>query len=272
MMEYKGYAGRVDYDDEAGIFHGEVINTRDVITFQGTTVKELRKAFRDSVEDYLAFCDERGEEPGKPFSGQFITRVSPDVHRRINIAATVSGKSLNAWVTAQLERGVQEMSAKEKIVREKSERISASNRRELWRKICERAGIPTKYGSADLTYRFIVHCQEGMGKEVAEELRQTLGEDQGEIAIFKKDVPVPWDGEVNSNTSLQVAVQEGGDSRWPLHKKKMREALPGRKVLLLYIERRDSRGRLCDGWTCVTLSAVYEATEREYQAVIFSAD
>ena len=63
MMDYKGYVGRVEYDDEAGIFHGEVINTRDVITFQGETVEELRKAFRDSVDDYLAFCAERGEEP-----------------------------------------------------------------------------------------------------------------------------------------------------------------------------------------------------------------
>jgi predicted HicB family RNase H-like nuclease len=106
MMEYKGYVGRVEFDDAAEIFHGEVINTRDVITFQGATVRELRKAFRDSVEDYLAFCEERGEDPEKPFSGQFITRVTPDLHRRINLAAEVSGKSLNAWVTEQLEAGV----------------------------------------------------------------------------------------------------------------------------------------------------------------------
>jgi predicted HicB family RNase H-like nuclease len=107
MMEYKGYVGRVEYDDEAGIFHGEVVNTRDVITFQGSTVKELRKAFRDSVQDYLAFCESRGEEPEKPFSGQFVTRVSPDLHRRINIAATLSGTSVNSWVREQLERGTQ---------------------------------------------------------------------------------------------------------------------------------------------------------------------
>lgn len=106
MMEYKGYVGRVEYDDEAGVFHGEVVNTRDVITFQGATVAGLRKAFRDSVEDYLAFCAARGEEPEKPFSGQFVTRISPDLHRRINRAAARAGRSLNAWVTEQLERGV----------------------------------------------------------------------------------------------------------------------------------------------------------------------
>jgi predicted HicB family RNase H-like nuclease len=112
MMEYKGYVGQVEYDDEAGVFHGEIVNTRDVITFQGATVAELKKAFRDSVEDYLAFCSERGEEPEKPFSGQFVTRVSPDLHRRINLAATLAGKSLNAWVTEQLESGVQQLRTK----------------------------------------------------------------------------------------------------------------------------------------------------------------
>ena len=61
MMEYKGYIGKVEFDDQAGIFHGEVVNTRDVITFQGESVAELKKAFRESVDDYLAFCKERGE-------------------------------------------------------------------------------------------------------------------------------------------------------------------------------------------------------------------
>ena len=68
MMEYKGYIGKVEFDDEAEIFHGEVINTRDVITFQGTTVAEIKQAFHDSVEDYLDFCTQLGHEPEKPFT------------------------------------------------------------------------------------------------------------------------------------------------------------------------------------------------------------
>jgi predicted HicB family RNase H-like nuclease len=106
MIEYKGYIGRVEFDDEAGIFHGEVINTRDVITFQGESVAELKKAFRESVDDYLAFCKERGEEPDKPFSGQFVTRIPPDLHRQVNLAASLAGKSLNAWVADQLKAAV----------------------------------------------------------------------------------------------------------------------------------------------------------------------
>jgi len=106
MMEYKGYLGHIEYDDQAEIFHGEVIHTRDVITFQGTSVAELRKAFKDSIDDYLAFCAERGEQPDKPFSGQFVTRISPDLHRNITAAATISGQSLNSWVSEQLEHAV----------------------------------------------------------------------------------------------------------------------------------------------------------------------
>jgi predicted HicB family RNase H-like nuclease len=106
MMEYKDYIGKVEFDDEAGLFHGEVINTRDVITFQGKSVAELKQAFRDSVDDYLAFCAARDEQPDKPFSGQFVTRIPPELHRRVNLAANRAGKSLNAWVAEQLEAAV----------------------------------------------------------------------------------------------------------------------------------------------------------------------
>lgn len=61
-MNYKGYIGQVEYDDENRIFSGSVINTRDVITFQGESVQELENAFHESVDDYLAWCREDGVE------------------------------------------------------------------------------------------------------------------------------------------------------------------------------------------------------------------
>jgi predicted HicB family RNase H-like nuclease len=103
-MSYKGYEGLTAYDEEAGLFHGEVINLRDVITFQGTSVDELKQALIDSVDDYLAFCAERGEEPEKPFSGQFVVRVDPPLHRAVVMAAKRDGVSLNKWVANTLER------------------------------------------------------------------------------------------------------------------------------------------------------------------------
>ena len=67
MLNHKGYIGIVKFDDEAEIFHGEVINMSDVVTFQGVTAQEIKVAFVDSIEDYFAFCAERGESPEKPF-------------------------------------------------------------------------------------------------------------------------------------------------------------------------------------------------------------
>lgn len=102
MMNYKDYHASIEYDDEAEIFHGEVLNTRDVITFQGKSVKELRKAFQDSVDDYLDWCAQRGKKPEKPYSGKLLLRLDPDLHRKIALLASQSGKSLNNYVLDQL--------------------------------------------------------------------------------------------------------------------------------------------------------------------------
>ena len=101
-MEYKGYIGIVNYDSDAKIFHGDVINTRDVITFQGTSVKEIDKAFKDSIDDYIKWCREEGVEPEKPYSGKFNLRISPELHREIAIASSKMNVSLNKFVEKAL--------------------------------------------------------------------------------------------------------------------------------------------------------------------------
>jgi len=103
-MTYQGYEANITFDEDAEIFHGEVINLRDVITFQGSSVMELKQALQDSVEDYLEFCASRGEAPDKPFSGQFMVRVEPLLHRALVGAARKSGLSLNKWVATTLEK------------------------------------------------------------------------------------------------------------------------------------------------------------------------
>ena len=104
MLQYKGYAGHVEFDDETGIFHGEVLDLRDVITFQGKSVEEIERAFRESIDDYLEFCEERHEEPDKPFSGRLMVRLPPDVHRKAYVSARREGKSLNQWIAEKLEK------------------------------------------------------------------------------------------------------------------------------------------------------------------------
>ncbi len=106
MMQYKGYLGKVDFDDEVGVFHGEVLNLRDVVTFEGKTVAELRKAFRDSVDDYLEFCASRGESPEKPYSGRFVVRVTASPHKAIAARACRESKSLNTLLQEVLQSAV----------------------------------------------------------------------------------------------------------------------------------------------------------------------
>lgn len=103
MMEYKGYTGRITaVDEKQGLLHGQVSDITDVITFEGKTAEELLAAFRESVDDYLEFCEARKEGPDRPFSGKFMVRVSPDLHRKAALAARRSGLSLNALVTAAI--------------------------------------------------------------------------------------------------------------------------------------------------------------------------
>ena len=103
MMEYKGYVGSVSFDDEADIFHGEVVNTRDVITFQGRTVTEIRESFQESIDEYLEWCREKNKTPDKPFSGKLVLRIPPALHRSLFLSAKQEGKSLNRWIEEHLE-------------------------------------------------------------------------------------------------------------------------------------------------------------------------
>lgn len=102
-MKHKEYIANVTYDDEAKIFHGEVINTRDVITFQGKSVHELEKAFKDSIEDYVTWCKSEGVKPEKPYSGKFNIRISPDLHREVSLVSSKQNISLNRFVEKALK-------------------------------------------------------------------------------------------------------------------------------------------------------------------------
>ena len=102
MMKYKGYIGKAEYDDEAEIFYGEIIGLRDVVTFKGTSVIELQKSFRESIDEYLAFCKRMKKTPDVPASGRLIIRIPPELHSRAAVTAKSEGRSLNSWVTDTL--------------------------------------------------------------------------------------------------------------------------------------------------------------------------
>lgn len=102
MIEYKGYVGVFGYDPAIEVFVGRVIDTRDMIYFEGRSLDELREGMVDAVDTYLALCKKTGTNPDKPYSGKLNVRVSSELHRAVAAAAAAERMSMNDWVTGVL--------------------------------------------------------------------------------------------------------------------------------------------------------------------------
>lgn len=106
MMKYKGYSAVPQYSADDQCFHGTVLGISDCVMFEGRTVEELETAFQDSVDDYLACCEEDGITPTKPFSGKFNLRLEPDLHAKVVEAAAHQNISLNQYVVDLIRQNV----------------------------------------------------------------------------------------------------------------------------------------------------------------------
>lgn len=63
MMAYKGYFGSVHYDDHDQVFCGKLEFIHALVSYEGTDVKSLRRAFEGAVDDYLEFCRQTDRQP-----------------------------------------------------------------------------------------------------------------------------------------------------------------------------------------------------------------
>ena len=102
MMEYKGYHAHIRYSDEDHLFVGEVVGLNDELGFHGTSVEELERMFHQSVDNYLAMCEEMGKEPEKEYKGVFNVRSPPELHRQAVLSAKEQQVSLNEFVTTAI--------------------------------------------------------------------------------------------------------------------------------------------------------------------------
>ena len=107
-LTYKGYGARVEFDDDDGIFFGHIAGIRDGVGFHADTVDDLRAAFREAVDDYIETCAKIGKDPQKPYSGNLMLRVAPEVHSKAALAAELAGKSLNQWSEEVLAKAAEE--------------------------------------------------------------------------------------------------------------------------------------------------------------------
>jgi len=103
QMTHKGYTARIDYDDRDAIFVGRVLGINAIIGFHAESVGELRGAFEQAVDDYLASCAKLGKTPQRAASGRLMLRIAPEIHQAALIAAQAHGKSLNQWAASVLE-------------------------------------------------------------------------------------------------------------------------------------------------------------------------
>lgn len=101
-MTYKGYAAHIAYSDEDECFVGRVAGIKDIVTFHGESVSEIRAAFQEAIDFYLSTCAERGEQPNKPYSGKILLRLDPAIHAHIAMQAQVQGKSINQYASEVL--------------------------------------------------------------------------------------------------------------------------------------------------------------------------
>jgi len=97
-MEYKGYVGTVEFSEEDGLFYGKVMGIRSLISYEGTTARELIEDFHGAVDDYLLLCTNQGMEPEKAYKGSFNVRISPELHKQVAIYAMENQISLNSFV------------------------------------------------------------------------------------------------------------------------------------------------------------------------------
>lgn len=98
-LKYKGYSGTVEYSEEDECLFGKVIGmNKDVISYEGKTLEELKADFESGIDIYLKSCKDRGVNPQKPFSGTLNIRISSEVHSQLALKAQISGRSINSII------------------------------------------------------------------------------------------------------------------------------------------------------------------------------
>ena len=104
LMTYKGYGARVEYEAGDECFAGRLAGINDVIGFHGATIAELKAAFREAVDDYIATSKKTGKPTERLYSGNVMFRIDPEVHAKAALAAQLKGISLNQWAEEVLAR------------------------------------------------------------------------------------------------------------------------------------------------------------------------
>jgi len=103
-MKYNNYIARIEFDEEDRIFVGRLAGIEDIVSFHGSNVDELEAAFHESVDHYLEVSDRTGRPAQKPYSGNLMLRINPDIHAAVATISQIQGKSINQWAGEVLDK------------------------------------------------------------------------------------------------------------------------------------------------------------------------
>lgn len=106
-MILDGYHAKIEYDSDIDMFRGEILGLNGSADFYGSTPKELKTEFKNSLAVFLEVCREKNIEPRRHYSGKFNLRIPAELHEKIAIAAQASGKSINTLAQEALLQVVQ---------------------------------------------------------------------------------------------------------------------------------------------------------------------
>lgn len=103
FMQYKGYIGSVEISEEDECLFGKVQGINALVSYEGSTVKELVEDFHTAINDYLATCEELGQNPEISYKGSFNVRIKPELHRRLALYAMQHQETLNRSTEKAIE-------------------------------------------------------------------------------------------------------------------------------------------------------------------------
>ncbi|EAT58273.1 MULTISPECIES: type II toxin-antitoxin system HicB family antitoxin [Chlorobium] len=106
VLLYKGYIGSVHFNADDEVFFGKIEGIEDLVSFEGNSVIELKKAFHEAVNDYIELCKEIGKKTDKSYKGSFNVRIAPDLHKKAKRLALMKGISLNQFIQKAVEEEV----------------------------------------------------------------------------------------------------------------------------------------------------------------------
>jgi len=106
VLQYKEYIGSVHFSAEDEAFYGRIEGIDDLVSFEGNTVADLKRAFEGAVDDYFKLCKEAGKKAEKSYKGSFNVRIAPEIHKKAKLLSAMQGISLNQFIQRAVEKEV----------------------------------------------------------------------------------------------------------------------------------------------------------------------